>query len=190
MSAKCMNRNLSVVWRPSFVVSVAIISEPKARISFKFLLCLQLGHKPRHISLFFYFFICLRIFFVFANMGHSGSENFKTLFLLQITVKSFQTFPEFSSQSSSQSTVLDSWKIEFTIFNAFSLFWLTWDPTGAKSPKRFSSLKSLYSPDLLLKRPQKVLLWVLEILRFWHLTIFFQKFQIYHCNLWRNKKTP
>ena len=31
-------------------------------------------------------------------MGPYGSENFKTLLLLQIVVESFQTFPEFSSQ--------------------------------------------------------------------------------------------
>ncbi len=36
-------------------------------------------------------------FFVFTNMGLNGSENFRTLLLLQITAESFQTFPEFSS---------------------------------------------------------------------------------------------
>ncbi len=35
-------------------------------------------------------------------MGPNGSENFKTLLLLQITAKRFQTFPEISSQWSSQ----------------------------------------------------------------------------------------
>ncbi len=44
----------------------------------------------------------LRIFFVFVNMAPYGSENFKTLLLLQIAAESFQTFPEFSSQWSSQ----------------------------------------------------------------------------------------
>ncbi len=39
----------------------------------------------------------LQIFFVFVNMGPYGSENFKTLLLLQIAFESFQTFPEFSS---------------------------------------------------------------------------------------------
>ncbi len=33
----------------------------------------------------------------FINMGPYGSENFKTLLLLQIAAESFQTFPEFSS---------------------------------------------------------------------------------------------
>ncbi len=43
---------------------------------------------------------CLRIFFVFVNMGPYGSEKFKMLLLttLQITAESFQTFPEFPSQ--------------------------------------------------------------------------------------------
>ncbi len=36
--------------------------------------------------------------FVFVNMGPNGSENFKTLLLLQIAPQSFQTCPEFSSQ--------------------------------------------------------------------------------------------
>ncbi len=41
--------------------------------------------------------------FVFVNMmGPYGSKNFKTLLLLQITAKSFETCPEFSSQWSSQ----------------------------------------------------------------------------------------
>ena len=42
-----------------------------------------------------------KIFF-FVNMGRYGSENFKTLLLLQIAAESFQTTPEFSSQWSSQ----------------------------------------------------------------------------------------
>ncbi len=36
-------------------------------------------------------------FFFFVNMGPYGSENFKTLLLLQIAAETFQTFPEFSS---------------------------------------------------------------------------------------------
>ncbi len=44
----------------------------------------------------------IRIFFIFVNMGPYGSQNFKTLLLPQITFESFQPFPEFSSQWSSQ----------------------------------------------------------------------------------------
>ncbi len=40
-------------------------------------------------------------------MGPYGSEKFKTLLLLQIVGESFQTFPEFSSQWSSQNYVWD-----------------------------------------------------------------------------------
>ncbi len=39
----------------------------------------------------------LRIFFILVNVGPYGSENFKTLLLLQIAAESFQTFPDFSS---------------------------------------------------------------------------------------------
>ena len=49
----------------------------------------------------YFFFIFIRIFVVFINMGPYGSENFKPLLLLQIAAESFQTFPEFSSQWSS-----------------------------------------------------------------------------------------
>ncbi len=38
---------------------------------------------------------------IFVNMGPYGSENFKTLLLLQIAAKCFETCPEFSSQWSS-----------------------------------------------------------------------------------------
>ena len=51
-------------------------------------------------------------FFVFVNMGPYGRKTFKTLPLLQIALESFQTFPEFSSQCSSQST-------------SFGFFWVT-----------------------------------------------------------------
>ncbi len=40
-------------------------------------------------------------------MGPNGSENVKTILLLQIAAKSFETFPEFSSQWSSQNYVWD-----------------------------------------------------------------------------------
>ncbi len=45
--------------------------------------------------------------FVFVNMGPYGNKNLKTLLLLQITAKSFETCPEFSSQWSSQDSVWD-----------------------------------------------------------------------------------
>ncbi len=54
-------------------------------------------------------------------MGPNGSENFKTLLLLQIATKSFETCPEFSFQWSSQNYIWDFWNFEFPIFNNFFL---------------------------------------------------------------------
>ncbi len=48
-----------------------------------------------------------------------GSENFKTLLLLQITVKSFQTIPEFFPNGPHKNAILDFWNLEFPIFNDF-----------------------------------------------------------------------
>ncbi len=79
--------------RPSSVrrpYVASIISEVIAWISFKFWLWLPLGHMPRRSNF-------LRICFLFVNMGPYGSENFKTILLLQIAAESFQTFPAFSS---------------------------------------------------------------------------------------------
>ncbi len=55
-----------------------------------------------------HYFIYFKIFnyqiftIVFVHMGPNGSQNFKMLVLPQITLESFQTFSEFSSQWSSQ----------------------------------------------------------------------------------------
>ncbi len=49
-----------------------------------------------------------------------GAKNVKTL-LIQIAAESFQTFPKFSSQWSSQNYVWDFWNFEFLIFNDFFL---------------------------------------------------------------------
>ena len=57
--------------------------------------------------------------FVFINLQPYGSENFKTLLLLQIADKNFQTCPEVSSEWSSQHYVWDFWQFEFPIFNDF-----------------------------------------------------------------------
>ena len=62
------------------------------------------------------FFIFLRILFFFVNMGSNGSENFKTLLLLQMAAKSFETCPEFSSQWSSQNQVWDFFKFSVSEF--------------------------------------------------------------------------
>ncbi len=52
-------------------------------------------------------------------------------------ILSFQTFPEFSSQWSSQNYVWDFWNFENWNFNYFFFsFSLTWDPIGVKISKR------------------------------------------------------
>ncbi len=52
-------------------------------------------------------------------MGPYGSENFKTLLLLQIAAESFQTFPEFSSQWSSQNYIWDFWNLSLLFLMIF-----------------------------------------------------------------------
>ena len=101
MSAKLMKSKF--VHCPSVArsSSVSIISEPNAWISFKFLFLLPLGHMQR---LFFYFLNFFFFFYIFVNMGHYGSENFKML-LLPITAQSLQTSPEVYSQWSTQKYV-------------------------------------------------------------------------------------
>ncbi len=100
---------------PSIRLSMhpCIISEPKARICFKFWLLLPLGHmlKPFLIlekKLWIFYEI-----FLFINMGPYGSQNFKIL-LLQITAESLRTFPKFSPQWSSK-TMFMIFEIEILI---------------------------------------------------------------------------
>ncbi len=165
---------LSSVVRPSVSPGrVAIISELNARISFSF----SYGFPWAIPSDIFWIFekrnsIFLRIFFVFVNMGPYGGKNFKTILLLQIAADSFQTFPEFSSQWSSQNTLGIFWNFENWKFNEFYSFSLTWDAMGAKITKRFSSYKSEtnvlklvlnFSPN----GPHKTTFGVFEIFFFW-----------------------
>ena len=119
-------------------VCVAIISVPNVQISFKVWLLVPLDYMQRQ---FFYFvkknfFHFLQIFFFFVNMEPYGSEYFKKLLLLQITAKSLG----FSFQWASQKYCFGFFKL--WVFH-FSLFWLTWDPMGAKSSKPYPSVKSL-----------------------------------------------
>ena len=64
---------------------------------------------------------------------------------------------------------------------------------GVKLSKRYSSYKS--QPNVLKlalifshNGPHKTTLGIFEILSFRFLTIFFRKFQMHHCNVWRNQK--
>ncbi len=98
MSAELMKSKF--VCRP-FVVSrlsvrVAIISESNVNFLSNFGCCfpgrfLNVCKKKKNKKMR----DCLRIFFVFVNMGPYGSEKFKMLLLLQIAAESFQTFLKF-----------------------------------------------------------------------------------------------
>ena len=65
-------------------------------------------------------------------MGPYGSENFKTL-LLQITAESFQTFPEFSSQWSSQDYVWVFEILKIEIFYDFLFVFVNMGPNGSEN---------------------------------------------------------
>ncbi len=75
----------------------------------------------------------LPMFFVFFHMGPYGSQNFnksnKSNFL-QITNETFQSFPEFSSQWSSQNYGWDIeiLEIEILIFFFFFVNMALWEP--------------------------------------------------------------
>ena len=75
------------------------------------------------------------IFFVFANMGPYGSNNFKTLLLLQITAESFETFPKFSEQWSSQKLHLAIWYFKNWNFNDFCFVFVNMGPSGSENFK-------------------------------------------------------
>ena len=148
---------------------ITIISEPIAWISFKVWFLLPMDHMPGFLKNFF-----LRIFFLLINMGPYGSKSFKILLLPQIT---FESFPEISSQCSSQKYRCVVWNFEFPIIQDF--FSLIWGPMRAKVSKRYSSLKSLlylflnFSWGFFSVILTKVLLWILEILSLRFFTIFF-----------------
>ncbi len=72
-----------------------------------------------------------------------GIENFKTLLLPQITFESFKLFLKFLLSCPHKSTVWDFLNFELTNFHEFYSFSLTLGPMGAKTSKRYSSLKSL-----------------------------------------------
>ena len=76
-------------------------------------------------------FPIFHIFFCFRYRTPNGSKNLKKLPLPQVAIYFFQICPRFSSQLSSNSTVLDFFRFwEFPNFHDF--FSLTWDPIGTK----------------------------------------------------------
>ena len=87
----------------------------------------------------------------------------------------FTFFLNFLPDGPHKSTVLDFFNFEFAIFNNFSLFCLTWDPMGAKSSKRYSSIPQITLEyfETSHKTSQKKF----EILSYRFLTIFPQNFK-------------
>ncbi len=82
------------------------------RLSLKLLhgfLSYVICHMPRC----YFHFWKKKILNFFVNMGPYRGENFKTLLLLQIAAKSFETCNEFSSQWSSQKYIGDFWILSF-----------------------------------------------------------------------------
>ncbi len=75
--------------------------------------------SSQHYAWNFWKFLKNEILKIFFSLEPNGIENFNTLFLLQIAAKSFQTWPDFSSQWSSQKRNGDFWNFDFPIFNDF-----------------------------------------------------------------------
>ncbi len=94
------NRNLSVVCRPSSVrpsVRVAIISEPNARISFKFWLLLPLDHALGLILnfWFFFWFFFTNIVFISLTWDPMGAKISKRNSSYKSQPKAFRLFLNF-----------------------------------------------------------------------------------------------
>ena len=114
---------LSVVRRPSSV-RVAIISEPNARISFKFWLLLPLDHT---LTLFYFFKKPFRIFYNFLSFSLTWDP---------MEAKISKRYSCYKSQRKAFKHFLN-----FLPNGPFS-FSSTWDPMGAKISKCYSSYKS------------------------------------------------
>ncbi len=73
-------------------------------------------------------------------MGTKTSKRYSSLKSLLNPIKLFLNF---LLSSPHKIPFLDFWNFEFLIFQDFFSFSLTWDPIGAQTSKRYSSLKSL-----------------------------------------------
>ncbi len=180
MSAELMKskfvRRPSVVRHPSICGKLSLNLFHGCLLNIWFLL--SLGHMPRRFLKYgkkYILGLFLPIFFVFVNMGPYGNKHFKTLLLLQITFESFQFFPEFSSQCSSQKHCfgfLKFWESDFSgLFFSFSL---TWGPMGAKTSKHYS-LKPLLNLFKLFMHFLFSVLHKSTVLNFWNF-----EFPIFH----------
>ena len=127
----------------------------------------------------------LLIFFVFVYIGPHGSENSKRYYSYKSQPKVFKLFLNFLPNGPHKNYVWD-----FDILKLFYSVSLTWDSMGEKisnvtPPTNRSQTFWNWSWNFLPMASQNYF-WDFESLSFWSLTIFFRKFQINHCSLWRN----
>ncbi len=150
--------------------------------------------------------ICLDVFFIFEKKRHflifyeyfsfsltwdpMGAKPSKRYSSLKKLLNLFKLLLNFLLSGAHKSTVLDFWNFEFRIFHEFFSFLLTWDSMGAKTSKRYSSLKSLLNLfklflNFLLSGPRKS-----TVLDFWNIEfpIFNEFFTFHHCTLSGNQK--
>ena len=83
---------------------------------------------------------CFTIFFVYVNMGPNGRDNFKTLLLLQIAAKSFETCSEFSRNGPHKTT---SGIFEILSFQFLTIFFENFKFTIVAYGSRNQSLNNL-----------------------------------------------
>ena len=141
-------------------------------------LLLTLRHTPKCVLFWIFetFSIFFKIFFfVFVNIGPYGRQNFKTLLLLQKAARSFQTFPEVSSQRFSQNYIWDFWNFGNWNFNDFFFVFLN---MGSNESDSFKTLLLLHIAtkcfhtchEFSLIGSHKTMFGIFELLRFWFLT--------------------
>ena len=124
-------------------------------------------------------------------MGPYGSKYFKKLLLLQIAAESSQTFPELSSQWSTQTYVKGFLNFENLNVNVFVV--VNMKPNGSKKFKTqlLQIADKLFKPSLNFPHnsSNKTTLGTFEILSFRFFTFFFYeniKFTIVHCEETKN----
>ncbi len=122
--------------------------------------------------------------------------------------RKLSSFPEFSSQWSSQNYVCDFWNFDWSFNDLFS-FSLIWGPNGSKKKaqtskqtnknhsnatptnrsQKFQTFPAFSSPWSLVQPPDHLSPYAWDFLSF-ELMIFNGKFQIYHCTVWGNVNYP
>ncbi len=149
---------------------------------------------------FFFLFVCLfvcffvvAIFLIVINIIPRGTQYFKTLLLPQIAFIFFKRFLNFLHNGPLDSTVLNFWSFECSIFLFLFLFLLTWDPIEGNASKGYYFFKSFWITPNLSWIFYSVLLTKAICLDLWHLKFrifkdFFRTFYVRHCNIEGNQK--